>query len=110
MIFVIKSEKQFNKRAKQLIKMILNGEDIYSLPYEDLNIIALCINKGYIRAKYLTTTEDGKYHFELRDNSTITDDGLRFASPQKNWIAIVTMVATVLTAIATVVSAFVLSK
>lgn len=98
---MVTSEKQFNKRAKKLIRMICNNENIENLPYEDNHIIAECINKGYLKSKYLVTTADGKYHFELLEISPVTLDGIKFAYPQRNWINIVTMIAAIITAIAT---------
>lgn len=96
---MIKSEKVFNRRAKQLIKLILNDGDISALPYDDQYIIAECIKRGYLNAKYLHTTENGKYHFELLEESSVTLDGLKFAVPQRNWVAIITMFATAITAV-----------
>lgn len=102
---MVRSEKSFDKRAKQLIGMILNKEDINDLPYEDLDIIALCIELGYLNSKYLIKTADGKYHFELSENSTITAEGIRFLSPKRDWQFIIPTVIAVVELVIIIIQA-----
>ena len=96
---MIRSEKDFDKRAKELIQMILDGKDISNPSEEDRYIISECIKEGYLVSKFLAPSENGTRIFELMDKNPVTKKGLHFASPKRNWIAVVTMVATIITAI-----------
>lgn len=102
---MIRSEKDFDKRAKELIQMILDGEDIKNPSEEDRYIISECIKEEYLTSKFLTPSENGSRIFELIDKNPVTKKGLHFISPKRNWIAIITMAAAIITAIATVAGA-----
>ena len=82
---MIKSAKAFDKRARQLIKQILNGDIPSEFSDDDRQIIAHCISEGYLVSKFLLKAEDGKDHFELFENDCVTRKGLEFAFPPIHW-------------------------
>lgn len=93
---MVHSEKEFNKRARHLLRMISDNTNISELSDEDKEILAECISLGYLNSKYMVQTQDGKHHFELRDNFPITSKGLTFLKPRRDWKFIIPSVIAVI--------------
>lgn len=96
--------KKFEKQMRNLLKAIDNNETI---DYEDQTIrrcVYECVQRGYVTGYHkCDCTTDNTIVFDY-SNPRVEKAGYEFLYPKINWIQIITLLASVIAALCSVIS------
>ena len=102
MLFMIRSQREYRKAMRKMIRRVQCGEEIDARKesIEDMEILADCISAGYINGELehdgkSIRTLDGKIH-PIVFNSHIPLKGLAFLHPQIDWKFIIPTIISVI--------------
>lgn len=106
---MIKSEKEFLKSMRKVIRCVLSGKYEPTADREQLEVVTECIEQGYLLSQYerdgkkVLRTMDGTPHPRVATD-TVPLKGLKFLSPDRSNLK--SNIALILSALALLVSLF----
>ena len=93
--------QQFEKDMKSMLKRIEQNDDMSNLTQYELHILEECLNRKYVSGLTIQRTVSGHLISKMPSKLIIEKAGLDFLYPSIDWIAIITMIASIITALAT---------
>lgn len=93
--------QQFEKDMKSMLKRIEQNDDMSNLTQYELHILEECLNRKYVSGPTIQRTVSGRLISKMPSKLIIEKAGLDFLYPSIDWIAIITMIASIITALAT---------